>query len=138
MTWQSKMKEFGGGDLTFLSSDGEVLIFVPVDEPVMLEGKFKGKDQVRIGCPVMTDEGFQLFITGKRTARKISKFESAFKSAAIMVCRHGGEGDINATYEVTLLDDTAKAKQLLELAAKEYKPAMLKDAVEDAKEVMKG
>jgi len=136
MTWQSKMKDFGGGDLTFLSSDGEVIIFIPVDEPVLLTGKFKGKEQERVGCPVMTDEGFQLFVTGKRTARKISKFEDRFKTNAVMVVRHGGEGDINSTYEVSLLNDEAKVKHLLDMAKKEYKPDMLKQAIEDAAEVM--
>lgn len=137
MSWKDKMKDWGGGDLTFLSSDGEVIIFVVVDEPVLLKGKFKGNDQERIGCPVVTDEGFVLFVTGKRTARKLSKFEERFKNSALMVTRHGAEGDINAKYDVTVLDDKAKFEQLSALAKKEYKPALLKQAVEDAKEVMK-
>lgn len=130
------MKEWGGGDITFLSSDGECILFVVVDEPVLLEGKFKGNVQERIGCPVVTDEGFLLFITGKRVARKLSKFESKFKDTAFMVVRHGESGDINAKYDVQVIDDAAKTKQLFELAKKEYKPALLKQAVEDAKEVM--
>ena len=136
MTWKDKMKEWGGGDLTFLSSDGEVLIFVVVDMPQLLVGKFKGKEQERIGCPVVTDEGFLLFITGKRTARKLSKFESRFADSAFMVVRHGEAGDINCTYEVSVLDDKAKTEQLFAIAKREYKPALLKQAIEDAKEVM--
>lgn len=138
MAWKDKMKEWGGGDLTFLSSDGEVIMFVVVDEPVLLQGKFKGNAQERIGCPVVTDEGFVLFVTGKRTARKLSKFEDRFKDSAFMIVRHGESGDIQSKYDVTILDNQTKTEQLLQLAKKEYKPAMLKQAIEDAKEVMKG
>jgi len=136
MGWKDKMKEWGGGDITFLSSDGECILFVVVDEPVLLVGKFKGKEQNRIGCPVVTDEGFLLFITGKRVARKLSKFESRFKDTAFMVGRHGESGDIDSKYDISVVDDKAKTKQLLELAKKEYKPKMLTQAIEDAKEVM--
>lgn len=136
--WKDKMKDWGGGDLTFLSSDGECIIFVVVDEPQLLEGKFKGNPQNRIGCPVVTDEGFVLFITGKRVARKLSKFEDRFKDAAFIVTRHGASGDINATYEVAILDDETKTKHLFKLAKEEYKPALLKQALKDAKEVMQG
>ena len=138
MAWKDKMKEWGGGDLTFLSSDAEVIIFVVADEPVLLQGKFKGNPQERIGCPVVTDEGFVLFVTGKRTARKLSKFEDRFKDAAFMVVRHGESGDINSKYDVSILDNETKTKQLFALMAKEYKKPMLKQAIEDAKEVMKG
>jgi len=134
--WKEKMKDWGGGDLTFLSSDGEIIMFVVVDEPQLLKGKFKGNPQERIGCPVVTDEGFVLFITGKRVARKLSKFEDRFKDTAFMVVRHGESGDINATYEVSILDNDAKTTQLLAIAKKEYKPPMLKQAIKDAKEVM--
>ncbi len=138
MAWKDKMKEWGGGDLTFLSSDGEVIQFVVVDEPKLLKGKYKGNPQERIGCPVVTDEGFVLFVTGKRTARKLSKFEELFKTAAFMIVRHGAEGDINSKYDVAVLDNEAKTKHLFALAAKEYKPEMLKEAIKDAEEVMKG
>jgi len=134
--WKDKMKEWGGGDLTFLSSDGEVIMFVVVDEPQLLKGKFKGNPQERIGCPVVTDEGFVLFITGKRTARKLSKFEDRFKDSAFMVIRHGEAGDINATYEVSILDNEQKTANLFAIAKKEYKPPLLKQALKDAKEVM--
>jgi len=134
--WKEKMKDWGGGDLTFLSSDGEVIMFVVVDEPQLLHGKFKGNPQDRIGCPVVTDEGFVLFITGKRVARKLSKFEDRFEDSAFMVVRHGETGDINASYEVSLLDNEEKTTQLFAIAKKEYKPALLKQAIKDAKEVM--
>ena len=136
--WKEKMKEWGGGDLTFLSSDGEVIIFVVVADPVLLEGKFKGNPQERIGCPVVTDEGFVLFITGKRVARKLSKFEDGFNKFAFMVVRHGISGDINAKYDVSVLDDDAKTQQLFGIAKKEFTSALLKQAIEDAKVVMAG
>lgn len=138
MTWKEKMKDWGGGDFTFLSSDGEVIMFVVVAEPVLLKGKFKGKEQERVGCPVVTDEGFVLFVTGKRVARKLSKFEDHFKDSAFMVVRHGETGDIDCKYDVTVLDNATKRDQLFEIAKKEYKPALLKQAVADAEELMKG
>ena len=134
--WKDKMKEWGGGDLTFLSSDGEVIMFVVVDEPQLLKGKFRGNPNERIGCPVVTDEGFVLFITGKRVARKLSKFEDRFKDAAFMVVRHGESGDINARYDVSILDNKTKTQQLFDIANKEYKPALLKQALADAQEVI--
>lgn len=136
MSWKDKLKEWGGGDVSFLSSDGECVLFVIVDEPVLLTGKYKGNVQERIGCPIVTDEGFLLFVTGKRVGRKLSKFESRFKDAAFMVVRHGETGDINAKYDVTVLDDKAKTEQLFKLAKQEYKPTMLKQAVEDAEKIM--
>jgi len=136
MGWKDKAKEWGGGDFTFLSNDGECLIFVVVDEPVMLQGTFKGKPNDRIGCPVVTDEGFQLFITGKRVFRKLSKFEQLFGTDAFMVVRHGGEGDINAKYDVTIVSDAAKTQQLKTIAATDYKPELLSQAIEDAKKIM--
>lgn len=136
--WKDKIKEWGGGDLSFLSSDGECIIFVVVDEPQLLEGKFRGNPQQRIGCPVVTDEGFTLFITGKRVGRKLSKFEDRFRDTAFMVVRHGIQGDINAKYDVMILDDKAKTDQLFAIANKEYKPALLKQAIKDALDVMAG
>lgn len=136
MGWQTKMKEWGGGDITFLSSDAECIMFVVADDPVLLTGKFKGKEQERIGCPVITDEGFALFITGKRVGRKLSKFEDRFKDCAFMITRHGESGDINATYDVAILDNPEKTEQLFAIAKKEYKPALLKQAIADAAEVM--
>lgn len=137
MSWKDKFKEWGGGDFTFLSNDGECLIFVVVDDPVLLKGKFKGKDQERIGCPIVTDEGFQLFVTGKRVGRKLSKFEGEFKKSAFLVVRHGESGDQDATYPVTILDNPEKTKQLFAIAKREYKPELLAQALEDVQEIMK-
>ena len=77
-----------------------------------------------------------LFITGKRVARKLSKFEDVFKEVAFMIVRHGESGDINAGYDVSILDNAEKTEQLFKIAGKEYKPALLKQALEDAAEVM--
>ena len=137
MSWYDKIKELGGGDFTFLSSDGEVIVFVIVDDPVIIASKFKGKEQTRIGCPVVTDEGFVLFITGTRVARKLSKFEGRFKDTAFMVVRHGGENDVNAKYDVRPLDDVAKTKQLLGMVKAEYTKEKLAEAIKAAKKVMK-
>lgn len=136
--WKETLKGLAGGDLTFLSSDGECIIFVVADDCIVLEGKFKQKVQKRIGCPVITDEGFLLFITGTRVGRKLSKFEDRFKDTAFIVVRHGVAGDINASYDVSVLDDVKKTEHLLKLRKEEYKPALLKQAIKDAKEVMAG
>ncbi|GAI68924.1 unnamed protein product [marine sediment metagenome] len=53
-----------------------------------------------------------------------------------MITRHGIEGDIHATYEVGIFDNSEKTTQLFAIAKKEYKPALLKEAIEDVKEVM--
>ncbi|MBA7538740.1 hypothetical protein ES705_31017 [subsurface metagenome] len=134
--WREKMKDWGGGDLTFLSSDGECIIFVVADEPILLKGKFKGKESERIGCPVVTDEGFVLLIIGKRAARKLSKYERQFNDVAFIITRHGVAGDINATYDVSVLGESPKTAHLFELKKKEYTPAKLKQAIKDAKDVV--
>lgn len=138
MSWKEKVKEFGGGDFTFLSEDGECLMFVIVDDPVLLTGKYKGKPSEKIGCPVVTDDGFQLLIAGKRLTRKLAKHEKEFKTVAFIAIRHGEQNDINSTYELKVLDDKDRTKQLLDRAKAEYTPALLKDAIEAAAEVMQG
>lgn len=137
MSWKEKMKEFGGGDLTFLTSDGEVLNFVVCGEPVLLMGKYKGQPTEKIGCPVMTEDGFMLLIAGKRLARKISKFEEQFDIAAFQAIRHGEEGDINATYGCKILDDVDMTTKLITMKGTDFKPEMVEPAITAAKEVMK-
>lgn len=136
MSWKEKMKEFGGGDLAFLSEDGEVITFVVVAEPVLLEGKFKGRPSFKIGCPVVTEEGFVLFCAGKRLARKISKHEDEFNVSAFEAIRHGEQDDVNTTYPLKVLDDVELTKKLFEIAAREYNPQVLADAVTAALDVM--
>jgi hypothetical protein len=137
MSWKDKMKEWGGGDLTFLSEDGETIRFIVVGEPTLLEGEYKGTQTRKIGCPVVTEDGFLLFVCGMRLARKICKKESQFDKAVFEAQRHGEVGDANATYSLKLLDDSQLFTQLLEVKKTEFKPAMIKEAVEAAKDVMK-
>ena len=136
MTWAKKMQEFGGGLFTFLSVDGECLIFIVVGEPQLLKSSYKGKVNERIGCPIVTDEGYMLFICGKRLARKISKLEKDFESKAIMAVRHGVEGDVNAKYEVSALPEKATFERLLAIKKKDFKKAMIQESVDDSAEVL--
>jgi len=137
MAWKEKIKEFGGGDLAFLSEDGEVIRFIVVGDPVLLEGKFKGKPSEKIGCPIVTEDGFVLFVAGKRLARKISKYEERFRDTAFMAIRHGGQNDITASYELMVLDDAELVPKLIALAEAEVTPTAISEAVESALEVMK-
>ena len=136
MTWKDKMKEFGGGNFTFLSVDGEVLIFIVVGEPQLLHSTFKGKTNERIGCPVVTDEGYLLFICGKRLARKISKLEKHFDSKAIMAVRHGVEGDVNAKYDVAIVPEQETFDRLLVIKKADFKHGMIAESVADSAEVL--
>ena len=137
MAWKEKMKEFGGGDLAFLSEDGEVITFVVVGEPILLEGKFKGRPSQKIGCPVVTEDGFVLFVAGKRLARKLSKHEALFSSTAFMAIRHGEQGDIDATYELKVVDDMLLTQRLLDMVDAEVNPTIIAEAVESAISVMR-
>ena len=137
MSWKDKMKEFGGGDLAFLSEDGEVICFVVVGEPVLLEGKFKGRPSEKIGCPIVTPDGFVLFVAGKRLARKISKYEMRFKDTAFMAIRHGEQNDITSTYELKILDNVEMANNLLLQASESDFVEETNVAIEAAQEVMR-
>lgn len=136
MTWKDKMKEWGGGDMAFLSEDGELIHFIVVGEPVLLKGKFKGKETEKIGCPVVTDDGFQLLVAGKRLARKISKYEDQFNVQAFTAIRHGIADDPNTTYELKTIVEPELVKKLFGIAKKEFKPEMIKDAVKAVLDVM--
>lgn len=136
MSWKEKMKEFGGGNFTFLSEDGETLTFIVVDDPVLLKSKFKGKENERIGCPVITDDGYMLFVTGKRLARKLSKHEKAFNTKAIMATRHGESGDQNATYDVVEIPEVETFKRLMEIKKADFKPAMIAESIEAVADVL--
>ena len=132
------MEEWGGGDIAFLSEDGEAMIFVVVGEPVLLEGKYKGRPSQRIGCPVITQDGYTLFIAGKRIARRLSRFEDQFKTAAFMIVRRGEHNDIETSYELTVCEDSETTKKLFALAKKDFDPKMVKDSIDAANEVMNG
>ena len=137
MGWKEKMKEFGGGDLAFLSEDGEVITFVVVGEPILLEGKFKGRPSQKIGCPIVTEDGFALFIAGKRLARKLSKHEDLFNDSAFMAIRHGVQNDITASYELKVVEDMELTQNLLAMVDAEVNPTVIAEAVESAISVMR-
>jgi len=136
MSWTDKAKEWGGGDLAFLSEDGECLDFIVLAEPVLLAGKYKGRPTEKIGCPVMTDDGFVLFVVGKRLFRKIAKHESQFGTVVFQAVRHGEQGDIHASYELRVLDNVDLATRLFAMKEKEFQPDMVIDAVKAAEDVM--
>ena len=137
MSWKEKMKEFGGGDLAFLSEDGEAITFMVCGEPILLEGRFKGRVSEKIGCPIVTMDGFVLFIAGKRLARKISKHEDVFESQAFVAVRHGEQNDITSSYELRLESDTEITAKLAALRETEFNATVLAEAVESAVSVMK-
>jgi hypothetical protein len=136
MSWKERMKEYGGGNFTFLSVDGECITFIVVGEPVMFETIYKKQAQSRIGCPVVTEEGYQLFVTGKRVARKLSKIEQHFSSSAIMAVRHGNEGDVNTRYDVRLLPEPETYAKLAAIRDADFKPEMIQESVDEAKETL--
>ena len=136
MTWKESMKEFGGGDLAFLSEDGEAIKFIIVGEPVLLVGEYKGTPSRKIGCPVVTEDGFLLFVAGMRLARKITKHEEYFGSRVFMAVRHGVTGDANAKYDLQILDDADLATKLFTMAGQIDLPTAISEAVDAAKDVM--
>jgi len=137
MSWKEKMDEWGGGDLTFLSEDGECITFVVVGEPELIKGKFKTKDTERIGCPAVSQDGFTLLMFGKRLARRLSKHEELFKTKAFCVVRKGEHDDINTTYALTVIEDDALTKKLFKLAPKAFDKETIADAVEYAESIAK-
>lgn len=137
MTWKEKIREWGGGDMTFLSEDGEIISFIVVGEPVLLEGTYKTKVTQKIGCPVVTEDGFQLLVVGKRLARKISKYEDKFAVSGFIATRHGEAENPNTTYELKVIADPELLKRLRALKESDFKPDMIADAVVAAEAVMK-
>lgn len=136
MVWKEKVKEWAPGNLAFLSTDGAALRFIVVGEPHRLEGKYKGKPQVRIACPIVQDDGFALFICGKRVFRKLASLEAKFVDHVFTVVRHGEEGDADATYTVSFEKHAETMKRLKDLCKKELNAESLADALEAAKEVV--
>lgn len=136
MSWKEKMKEYGGGNFTFLSTDGETITFIVVGEPVLLTTVYKKQEQKRIGCPIVTDEGYQLFICGKRLARKLSKQEGVFGTNAIMAIRHGAEGDADSHYDVKVLPEPETFARLKAICDIDFKPEMIKESIDEATQVL--
>ena len=137
MNWKDKMKDFGGGDLSFLSEDGEVVVFVVVGDPVLLEGKYKGRPSEKIGCPICTTDGFNFLVAGKRLARKISKYEDRFDDTAFMAVRHGSQNDITTTYELKVLDDPELSDRIFALSRGNDFKVETNEAIKASEEVMR-
>lgn len=135
MSWKDKMKEWGGGDVSFLSEDGECITFVVVGEPYLIAGKYKGQETQRIGCPIWSLEGFSLLIVGKRVARRLSKHEKEFKTRAFDLVRHGVSGDTNSKYELSLCDVKELESELLAAAKTGFNKSDLDDAVTTATDI---
>ncbi len=122
MSWKESMAEFGGGEVTFLSDDGERLCFVVCGEPRLLEGKFKGQNTKRIGAAIVSEDGFTIFVMGMRVARRLAKHEDKFDTVAFEIIRHGAPHDQNASYEVNVLEDETLTTSLFTIKNQEYKP----------------
>jgi len=136
MSWKDCMEEWGGGDIAFLSEDGEAIIFIVVADPVLLTGRFKGRQSERIGCPVITQEGYTLFITGKRVARRLSRYEDKFDSHAFMLVRRGEHNDIETSYDLTVCQDPELTKKLFDWKDAEFDPAAVEQSVKDAESIV--
>lgn len=136
MSWKEKMDEWGGGDIAFLSEDGEAIVFIVVADPVLLEGRFKGRQSERIGCPVVTREGYTLFITGKRVARRLARYEDKFETHAFMLVRRGEHNDIETSYDLSLCQDPELTKQLFDWKAAEFDPAEVEQSIKDAEAIV--
>lgn len=136
MSWKEKMDEWGGGDIAFLSEDGEAIVFIVVADPVMLVGRFKGRQSERIGCPVITQEGYTLFITGKRVARRLSRFEDKFDSHAFLLVRRGEHNDIETSYELSLCQDPELTKKLFDWKTAEFDDAAIEESVAAAEAIV--
>lgn len=136
MSWKEKMKEFGGGDIAFLSEDGEAIKFMVVGEPELLIGEFKGKPSRKVGCPVVTEDGLIILIAGMRLARKLAKHEGNYESRVFMSVRHGVAGDANATYDLKILDDTDLALKLMAIRDKDVTSENIEAAFADARAVV--
>jgi len=136
MGWKDKMDEWGGGEVSFLSEDGEAAIFIVVGEPVLLSGKFKGRVSERIGCPAITSEGYTLLIIGKRLARRIARYEKRFADTALMIVRHGEHNDIETTYELTKVTDKEVTARLFQTKIDDFDQIMIDDSVKAAEEIM--
>jgi len=137
-SWSGRMKEWGGGDFTFLSEDGETITFIVVGLPELMDSNYKGKAGKRIGVPAVTENGYQLFVCGKRVGRKLSKVEKAFDTNAIMVVRHGVGGDTDAKYDVKVLPEKETFDALMKIKAEDFEPSMIPDSIKDALVVMAG
>lgn len=138
MGWKDKVKEWGGGDVSFLSEDGEVITFVIVGDPVLIEGKFKGQSTRRAGIPIITLDGFSLLTIGLRVARRLVKYESQFDSIAFDLVRHGEQGDTDSKYELSICGNQELAEKLLAMQTEGVSPEVIDEAIASAREIASG
>jgi len=138
MSWQEKMKEWGGANVTFLTEDGECITFMVVGEPYLIHGHYENTDTQRIGCPIVTQEGFTLLVIGKRVGRRLSKHESSFNTQAFTLIRHGEHGDQKCKYELVFEDDRETVKELRAIVARGIDAEEIAEAVAEAEEISAG
>lgn len=129
-----RMKEIGGANLLFLSEDGEIATFIVMQEPIEIKGKYGGRETTRVAVPVMTEDGFQLLVTGLRNGRKIAKLEKHFKTHAIEIIRRGEPEDTKTKYSVTLSENKELTAKLLKAAKTPIDADELSEAIASAKE----
>lgn len=136
MTWKEKMAEFGGLQATFLTEDGETITFIVVGEPDLVVGKYKKKETKRITCPIITLEGFSIFVLGMRLARRIAKYEDIFDKAAFTVTRNGEKGDQNAQYDFGVCPDPDLTQRLFAFRQDEFKEDEVAPALAEVTEML--
>jgi len=135
MSWKERMDEWGGGEVAFLSEDGEAITFIVVGEPHLIQGKFKGQTTERIGCPVISQDGFTLLIIGKRLARRLSKHEGVFDVSAFTIVRRGEHDDIRTKYELNICPDFDLTTKLFEYKKTDFELAAIDEAIKYAEEI---
>ncbi len=138
MTWKDSMEEWGGGEIAFLSEDGECMMFIIVGDPRLIVGKFKGRETSRVGCPVIGLDGFTLLIVGKRLARRLAKYEDRFNEVAFTVVRRGEHDDIRTKYELSICPDEDITKRLFDWKDSEFDESVIAEAVEYAEQIANG
>lgn len=138
MSWKDKAREWGGGDITFLSEDGECITFAVVGEPELIVGKFGKAQTKRAGIPVVTIEGYTLLIVGMRIFRKLAKHCDGFDSKVFEIVRHGESGDTNTKYEFSVVEDPGVIETILEIAAKPIDPDEIAASIEAATSAANG
>ena len=132
------MDDFGGGDLTFLSEDGEVIQFAVGGEPAIIEGKFKGKETKRGGVPIFTLDGQTLLVVGKRVIRRLSKHEKEFDTHAFQLVRNGEPNATDTKYDLTVIEDENLTKRLLAIKQGGINKEELAESFKSALEAAKG
>ena len=132
MGFKENMKEWGGASLTFLSEDGERVVFMVVADPVLIEGKYGRTATKRIGIPCVTEEGFSLLTVGMRVGRRLAKHTEAFDTRVFEIVRHGEQGDTNTRYVLTVLEDPDVYDTLAPLASVPVDPEELAESIDEA------